>query len=127
MGPGRASRRPTTRECGMVTAELAVTLPAVVLVLAIALFALSTAIDQLRCVDAAGAGARAAARGDPVSLVREQASRVAPRGSVITVASSGLTVSVSVRAPVGRLASLLPEPIHPGASATAAREDAAGP
>ena len=48
----------------MVTAELAVVLPALLLVLAVALSALGLAVDQVRCVDAAAAGARAAARGD---------------------------------------------------------------
>ena len=50
-------------EHGMVTAEFAVVLPAVVLVLALSLGALGLALDQIRCVDAARAGARAASRG----------------------------------------------------------------
>ena len=43
-------------EHGMVTAEFAVVLPAVVLVLALSLGALGLAWDQIRCVDAARAG-----------------------------------------------------------------------
>ena len=41
---------------GMVTAELAVVLPALLLVLAVALSALGLAVDQVRCVDAARPG-----------------------------------------------------------------------
>ena len=40
----------------MATAEFAVVLPAVVLVLALSLGALGLAWDQIRCVDAAGRG-----------------------------------------------------------------------
>ena len=46
----------------MVTAELAVVLPALLLVLAVALSALGLAVDQVRCVDAAAAGAGSCAR-----------------------------------------------------------------
>ena len=42
----------------MVTAEFAVVLPAVVFVLALCLGAMGLALDQVRCVDAARAGAR---------------------------------------------------------------------
>ena len=41
---------------GIVTAEFAVVLPAVVFVLALSLGALGLALDQVRCVDAARAG-----------------------------------------------------------------------
>ena len=51
-------------QSGMVTAEFAVVLPAIVLVLGLSLGALGLALDQVRCVDAARAGARAASRGD---------------------------------------------------------------
>ena len=59
----------------MATAELAVVLPAVLLVLAVALSALGLAIDQIRCVDAARAGARAAARGDTAAAVTRRGAR----------------------------------------------------
>ena len=48
----------------MVTAELAVAIPAVVLVLAMCLAGVTAGIDQIRCVDAARVAARSAARGD---------------------------------------------------------------
>lgn len=86
------------KDAGMVTAEFAVALPALVLVLALALGALGLALDQVRCVDAARAGARAAARGDDVVAVRAEAGRVAPQGSTVVV-RLGATVEVEVTGP----------------------------
>ena len=54
----------------MVTAEFAVALPAVVLVLALCLAGLSAVTDQIRCIDAAGLAVRSAARGDDPSRAR---------------------------------------------------------
>ena len=51
---------------GSVTAEVAVTLPAVVLVLACCLGALGAASQQIRLQDAAAAAARSAGRDGPV-------------------------------------------------------------
>src|SRR5206468_10387938 len=51
-------------ERGMVTAETAVVLPVLLLVLAGAVAAVTVVGVQLRCVDAAREGARAAARGE---------------------------------------------------------------
>lgn len=48
---------------GSATAEFAAAMPAVVLLLAGALFAINTAITQVRCVDAARDGALAESRG----------------------------------------------------------------
>ena len=53
----------------MVTAETAVVLPVLLLVLAGAVAAMIVVGAQLRCVDAAREGARAAARGDPIGAV----------------------------------------------------------
>ena len=54
----------------MVTAETAVVLPVLLLVLAGAVAAVTVVGAQLRCVDAAREGARAAARGEDVATVR---------------------------------------------------------
>jgi hypothetical protein len=92
------------RDLGMVTAELAVALPAVVLVLAICLAGVSAGIDQIRCVDAARLGARAAARGDTAGASRAAALTAAPPGAVVTIAAAGgqgdgvVTVLVEARA-----------------------------
>ena len=50
---------------GMATAELAVVLPVLVLLVAAGLTAISVLLAQLRCVDGAREAARAAARGEP--------------------------------------------------------------
>ncbi len=112
----------------MVTAELAVVLPALLLVLAVALSALGLAVDQVRCVDAAAAGARAAARGDSPAAVHAVAARSAPSGSSVATTVGGRLVTVTVRAGRPRLGRLvpLPLPLQPGASATAELETAAG-
>nr|WP_063792151.1 TadE family type IV pilus minor pilin [Nonomuraea pusilla] len=53
------------------TAETAAVLPALMVVLAAALWAVQAVNVQLECVDAARAAARAAARGEPVDQVRD--------------------------------------------------------
>ena len=61
----------------MVTAETAVLLPVLVVVLAAAVFVLACVAAQLECVDAARSAARVAARGEPAAAVA--ADRRAPR------------------------------------------------
>lgn len=100
---------------GMVSAELALTIPSVVLVLALCLTALALGVDQVRCVDAARVAARAASRGEDPGLVRELALGRAPTGSVVVVDGDGSGVEVDVRAP-GRVRWL---PGLPAATATA--------
>lgn len=117
-------REVPARERGMVTAELALAMPALVLVLAFALGALGLAIDEVRCVDAAGAGARAAARGDPPPAVTAVAARAAPAGASVLVSGTGGAVTVSVRAPGGMWSVLLPSGLRPQALATLPREEA---
>ena len=69
----------------MVTAELAVAIPSVVLVLALCLVAVKAAVDQIRCVDAARVASRAAARGDDPARVRALALDSAPTGAHVQV------------------------------------------
>ncbi len=64
--PARHRRPNTVRDAGSATAELAVCLPALVLLLATGLMALTAMRTQIECVDVAREAARAAARGDPV-------------------------------------------------------------
>ncbi len=84
----------------MVTAETAVAMPALVLVLAAAVWGLSCVGAQLRCVDAAREGARLAARGESAAVVRAAAARAAPAGAAVDVAQQGEQVVVVVRATV---------------------------
>jgi Flp pilus assembly protein TadG len=111
----------------MVTAEFAVVLPAVILVLGLSLGALGLAMDQVRCVDAARAGARAASRGDSRDAVILIARRAAPSQAVVTVATSGDLVQVSVAAPPRHGGVMLPAWLRASSSATAALEQGGEP
>lgn len=115
-------RRVRFDQRGMVTAEFAVVLPAVVFVLALSLGALGLALDQIRCVDAARAGARAASRGDSPGAVILVASRAAPSRAVVTLGTSGDLVSVSVVSPPRVGTSLLPAWVRASSTASAALE-----
>lgn len=99
----------------MATAELAVALPAVVLVLALALTALALGVDHVRCQDAARAAVRAASRGEPAAVVHEVARSRAPDGARVSLDPGSDGVGVVVEAP-GRVR-LLPD--LPGARASA--------
>lgn len=92
----------------MVTAELAVAIPAVVLVLVACLAGLTAAVAQIRCVDAARLASRAAARGDAAPAVREEALRAAPAGARVVVARDGSDVVVTVVARTGGWGGVLP-------------------
>ena len=94
------------RDRGMVTAELAVAVPAVVLVLALCLAAVRVAVDQVRCVDAARIAARAAARGDPIDRVRSLGRSAAPAGAQVEVHAAPLGAAVTVTADAGGWAGL---------------------
>jgi Flp pilus assembly protein TadG len=96
------------RDGGMATAELAVVLPALVLVVGAALTAVSVLLSQLRCVDAAREGARAAARGEPAEVVRSAAVRVAPAAAAVDIGREGEVVRVTVSATAGKGGGLLP-------------------
>lgn len=102
--PQRASVRGTRRarhtDGGMVTAELAATIPTLIFVLLIAVNAVMIGINQVRCVDAARVAARAAARGDSTFAVQEVGARAAPARSTVAVVAGGAEVTVTVSAPV---------------------------
>lgn len=109
-------------EHGMVTAEFAVVLPAVVFVLALSLGAMGLALDQVRCVDAARAGARAASRGDSPSAVILLTRRAAPSAALVSMNTSGALVQVSVVSRPRVAGSLLPAWLQASSTASAARE-----
>lgn len=87
----------------MVTAETAVVLPVLLLVLVCAVAAVTVVGAQLRCVDAAREGARAAARGETDAVVAELAGRVAPEGADTVVRTTADRVRVTVSAEVAPL------------------------
>ncbi|WP_343239196.1 TadE family type IV pilus minor pilin, partial [Streptomyces sp. SID8014] len=101
--PGRRCRRAGTGprrdgQRGAVTAETAVVLPTLVVFLLSLLWALLAVAAHIQCVDAARAGARAAARQDPPDAVVETALQAAPEGADVTVGRTGDLVQVEVRA-----------------------------
>ena len=110
----------------MVTAETAVVLPVLLLVLLCAVAAVTVVGAQLRCVDAAREGARAAARGETDAVVAELAGRVAPEGADTAVREDGGRVRVTVSV---ELAPLGPVPLRTrvSAQAVAVREPGGAP
>ena len=114
------------RDLGMVTAELAVAMPALVLAGLFAVTGVEVVSAQLRCLDAAGIAARLASRGELPADVETGAKAAAPGDAVVTVSRQGdlesAVVAVSVH-PLG-LAALLPG-FTVSASATQAAEPGA--
>ncbi len=84
------------RDRGAVTAEFAVALPAVVAVLVFAMVTTGALLAQVRCADAARAGARAAALGEDLGAVRAAVAVVADADFSVEVARSGPWVEVRV-------------------------------
>jgi hypothetical protein len=90
---------------GSATAELAVSLPALVLLVFVAVTAVGAVRTQLECVDAAREAVRAAARGDS----GEQAGgRAAPPGASLVVGRDGDVVRATVRTTVHPVGGWLP-------------------
>jgi hypothetical protein len=87
------------QERGSVTAELAVGLPAVVLVLVTALTVAAAGMAQLRCADGARAGARAVALGSDDAVA--DARRVAGDGAQVVLSTAGGWATVTVSSDVG--------------------------
>lgn len=91
------------RERGSVTAEAALVLPVLVVLLTVAVGTVSAVTAQLRCVDAAREAARAAARGESTQTAVELASRAGPAGARINVDSGveRIVVTVTAEVPIG--------------------------
>lgn len=105
-GPVTKSRWHDDR--GMVTAETAVALPALLVLVCAAISAVTVATAQLRCLDAAREGARVAARGETPAATRARAARVAPRSASVSVSFVADRAEVVVAAEVEPLGQLLP-------------------
>lgn len=106
---------------GFVTAETAVVLPVLVAFAMALVWGLLVMSAQIRCVDAARAGARAAARQDPADAVLAVARATAPRGADVTVSREGDQVRVVVVAKPPALRGL---PFEVREEAVAAAEEA---
>ena len=111
-------------ERGAATAELAVALPSLVIVLAVSLAAIDLGVSQVRCVDAARVGARLLARGDTPLQALAEARAAAPAGARVRVATADQRVTVTVTASVPGLLTPLGGIIAPEATAVARLESA---
>ena len=121
---GAARPRERERERGRVSAEAAVVLPVLLVVLAMAVWVLAAVGAQLRCVDAAATAARVAARDEPAAEVERAARAVAPAGADVQLLVGEDVVEVRVQArvrPAGGVLSALPALVVSG-RAVAARE-----
>ena len=106
----------------MATAELAVAMPALLLVLAVLLSAISLGIDEVRCVDAARVGVRLLARGESQEAALRESTATAPAGALVSVGAAAGRVSVSVTGRSPAMLGWLGVPLRPSATAVAARE-----
>jgi Flp pilus assembly protein TadG len=92
----------------MVTAEIAMALPVLVLVLGIVWTVHGVVVTRSSSLDAARAAARAAARGDSDAVAGATARRVLPRVTDVAVERAAGLVTVRVSASPGRVLDLLP-------------------
>lgn len=127
-GRTRAGSRDTT-DGGYVTAEAAMVLPVLALLLAVGLWAVAVAVAgaQLRCVDAARDAARAAARGESDSVAIALGTAAAPDGAQVKLSHEGGLVVVTVTARVGAGLGPLAAIPAPTVSATATAQSEDGP
>ncbi|MFF6954871.1 TadE family type IV pilus minor pilin [Streptomyces sp. NPDC008317] len=116
----RSERGRPPRDQGYVTAEAAMVIPMLVALTAALIWGLMAAAAQVRCVDAARAGARAAARSEAPGEVLRVAREAAPSGARVGVERSGDLIRVRVTVPAPRF------PVTLRAEAVALAEDAVG-
>ncbi len=117
-GPGRLSA--VHDERGYVTAETAMTIPVLIALAGVLIWAVMAAAAQVECVDAARAGARAAARSELDAEVLRVARETAPSGARVSVGRAGDLVTVRVTVPRPRF------PVTLTAQAAALAEDTVG-
>lgn len=103
---------------GGVTAETAVLLPALGVLLSIGIGVIHVVLVQVACVDAARAGARAASRGEPLERVAAETRRSAPRGAVVAIRRDTALTRVDVRVHVRHPGPLPDITVHADATTT---------
>ena len=86
------------RDAGMVTAETAILLPALAMLLAGLLWVLAAVVGELRCIDAAREADRLAARGDPTSQAVAVGRELSPAGARVAISRRNGRVIATVRA-----------------------------
>jgi hypothetical protein len=119
-------RRPRARppgacgDQGYVTAETAMVVPVLVILTGLLVWGMTAAAAEVRCVDAARAGAREAARSEAPADVLRAARAAAPAGAQVSVQRDGDMVQVRVTVPAPRF------PVTLTAEAAALAEDTVG-
>ncbi|WP_104168043.1 TadE family type IV pilus minor pilin [Arthrobacter sp. SX1312] len=109
--------RPAGPQRGSVTAEVAVVLPALVVLLALLLATAHVGTVQLRLEEAARAGAREVMRGESSASVQQTVQRLAGDNATAQVGSAGDWTTIEVRARVeGPLVDLLDLELHASAA-----------
>jgi hypothetical protein len=93
-------QQPGRHDRGAVTAETAIVLPVLVVLLLVGLWVVGVVVANIRCVDAARDVARAVARGEPGDVAQRIGERSAPPGAVIGISRDGTDVRVVVEADV---------------------------
>ncbi|GAA4419722.1 hypothetical protein GCM10023169_10680 [Georgenia halophila] len=121
---GATAGAPRRGDHGSVTAELAVVLPAVVMLLAVLLTAAAAAGTQVRVSDAARAAARAAALGESEAAVVAVARDLAGEGAAVVVSHEAEYVLVEVSHEIPGLLGMAD--LEAGASARAMPEPGVG-
>ncbi len=127
-GPGRGRRRFAAgrADAGMVTAELALALPTLIVVAAFAAFAVLVATARIRCIDTAAAVARMVARGEATGVVLARERALGPNSRVVVRRDGGLVrVEVGTRVPL--LATSLPLPAATVVATITVADEAAPP
>jgi hypothetical protein len=94
------SREVRRDDRGAVTAETAVTIPSLIVLVVIFVWIILVVTAQMRVVDAARAGARAAARGESVVASIAIAKQAAPPGATADITQTGTDLRVAVRVEV---------------------------
>ncbi|MCX2970538.1 MULTISPECIES: TadE family type IV pilus minor pilin [Streptomyces] len=89
---------PRADDRGQASAELAAVVPTLALLVTVCVWGLLTVGAQIRCLDAARAGARAAARAEPLDAVLATARSAAPPAAAVSAEREGALVRVRVRA-----------------------------
>jgi hypothetical protein len=115
----------SSRDRGMVTVEIAVALPALVLMTALGIWGVTVASIKLACLDSARSGARAAARGESLASVRALVMRSVPASASVRVHRDSSTSRIEIAVPVEGPAAVDLPPLIVRARATAITEPGA--
>jgi hypothetical protein len=99
--PRKQSSWPFTYDSGTVTAELAIAMPTVTLVIAVTLSAFGLQVERMNYVAAAASAARALGRGEAQVEVQALLAEIAPEASLeVEFLSNHVCTTVAKRVPV---------------------------